>query len=156
MTLDLRSAVDPMVHLDALILQTTNRDSNEAETRKNIIDFVLYDLLTWPKNRVAVEEYIHPGYADYILKKANGDDLLFIEAKKEGVYFELPIPNQASETSAYISIKKLITDDNIKNAITQVRNYCQDTGCEYAAVPLSLDYHVSSPGWESNKAIPTG
>jgi hypothetical protein len=126
MTLDLRSAVDPMVHLDALILQTTNRDSNEAETRKNIIDFVLYDLLTWPKNRVAVEEYIHPGYADYILKKANGDDLLFIEAKKEGVYFELPIPNQASETSAYISIKKLITDDNIKNAITpESRLPCQ-------------------------------
>jgi hypothetical protein len=24
------------------------------------------------------------------------------------------------------------------------------------AYPQSLDYHVSSPGWESNKAIPTG
>lgn len=32
------------------------------------------------------EEHIHGGYADYVFKKANGDDLLFIEAKKEGVF----------------------------------------------------------------------
>lgn len=83
---------------------------------------------------MAVEEYINPGYADYILKKENGDDLLFIEAKKEGLYFEIPVAYSSKETSSYVSIKKLISDENIGKAVKQVRNYCFDTGCEYAAI----------------------
>ncbi|MCR9813591.1 hypothetical protein, partial [Vibrio parahaemolyticus] len=93
--------------MNDLIRSLEPRTKNEAETRHKIIDFVLHDFLFWPKNKVVVEEYINPGYADYILKKDNGDDLIFIEAKKEGVYFELPIPHCDSETSCYISINKL-------------------------------------------------
>ena len=120
--------------MQRLIEYSKSRDMNEAETRHKIIDFVIHDFLSWPKNRVAVEEYINPGFADYILKKENGDDLLFIEAKKEGVFFELPLPYSASERSTYISIKKLISDENIRTAIHQVRNYCFDAGCEYAGI----------------------
>ena len=86
------SSNDNFEKMILIIQESASRDRNEAETRHKIIDFVLHDYLSWPKNRVAVEEYINPGYADYILKKENGDDLLFIEAKKEGVFFELPIP----------------------------------------------------------------
>ncbi|EKY2083074.1 hypothetical protein RA255_002041, partial [Cronobacter sakazakii] len=82
---------DKITKLIELKEYAIQRDINEAETRHKIIDFVLYDFLAWPKNRVVVEEYINPGYADYILRKTNGDDLLFIEAKKTGVYFEIPI-----------------------------------------------------------------
>ena len=120
--------------MNALIQSLEERTKNEAETRHKIIDFVLHDFLSWPKNRVVVEEYINPGFADYILKKSNGDDLLFIEAKKEGIYFELPIPHCDSETSCYIPIKKLITDPIIKSVMQQVRTYCFDTGCEYACI----------------------
>jgi hypothetical protein len=91
---------------------------NEAETRHKIIDFVIHDFLSWPKNRVTVEEYINPGFADYILKKENGNDLLFVEAKKEGVFFDLPLPFSQAERSSYISVKKLISNDNIKLGIT--------------------------------------
>jgi hypothetical protein len=45
------------------------RDENEADTRHQIIDLVLHDVLAWPRNRVSVEEYIAPGYADYVLRK---------------------------------------------------------------------------------------
>ncbi len=117
-----------------LIAALESRNKNEAETRHKIIDFVLHDFLSWPKNRVSVEEYIQPGYADYILKKQNGDDQLIIEAKKEGVFFELPIPYTQEETSCYIAIKKLISDNNIKSAMQQVRTYCFDTGCEFACI----------------------
>ncbi|MCD9523750.1 hypothetical protein GLP14_13080 [Photobacterium carnosum] len=120
--------------MNALIQSLEERTKNEAETRHKIIDFVLHDFLSWPKNRVIVEEYINPGFADYILKKSNGDDLLFIEAKKEGIYFELPIPHCDSETSCYIPIKKLVTDPIIKSVMQQVRTYCFDTGCEYACI----------------------
>lgn len=120
--------------MQSIIISSDSRTRNEAETRHKIIDFIVHDFLSWPKNRVAVEEYINPGYADYILKKENGDDLLFIEAKREGVYFEIPVAYSPKEKSSYISIKKLISDENIGKAIKQVRNYCFDTGCEYAAI----------------------
>ncbi|MCU8492736.1 hypothetical protein M2G42_00205 [Vibrio vulnificus] len=117
-----------------LIDEVSLRDMNEADTRYRIINFVLTDFLFWPENRLSLEEYINPGYADYILKKENGDELIFIEAKKEGVYFEIPVPYSKDETSCYIPIKKLITDKNIKSAINQVRQYCFDSGCEYACI----------------------
>ena len=98
------SSNDNFEKMILIIQESASRDRNEAETRHKIIDFVLHDYLSWPKNRVAVEEYINPGYADYILKKENGDDLLFIEAKKEGVFFELPIPYSSTENSAYICL----------------------------------------------------
>lgn len=125
---------DNLLQLANLIEETVHRDKNEAETRHKIIDFILHDFLAWPRNRVAVEEYIHPGFADYVLKKSNGDDLLFIEAKKQGVFFELPIAHNQDENSSFIGIAKLLSDANIKAAITQVRNYCYDSGCEYACV----------------------
>ena len=120
--------------LALLIAEAVTRDKNEAETRHKIIDFVLHDFLAWPKNRVEVEKSLHPGYADYVLKKSTGDDLLFVEAKREGMYFELPISYSAKETSTYLAISKLLSDDSVKTAITQVRSYCFDTGCEYACV----------------------
>jgi predicted type IV restriction endonuclease len=117
--------------LSALIEETQGRSGNEAETRHRIIDFVLHDVLTWPRNRIKVEEFIQPGFADYVLVKQDGSHLLFIEAKREGVYFQLPIPHANGETSCYMSIGKLLTDVNVKSAMTQVRTYCIDTGCEY-------------------------
>tara|TARA_Y100000296_G_scaffold85346_1_gene121021 strand:- start:28 stop:351 length:324 start_codon:yes stop_codon:yes gene_type:complete len=96
---------DSFETLQSIISSSESRTKNEAETRHKIIDFIVHDFLSWPKNRVAVEEYINPGYADYILKKENGDDLLFIEAKKEGVYFEIPLAYSSLEKSSYISIK---------------------------------------------------
>ncbi|WP_196489019.1 hypothetical protein [Burkholderia cepacia] len=116
------------------------RDINEAETRHKVIDFILHEFLSWPKNRVAVEEYISPGFADYVLKKNNGDDLLFIEAKRAGVFFNLPIAHSDSETSCYIAISKLLTDENIRTAMQQVRTYCFDTGCEYACITNGIEW----------------
>ena len=116
------------------------KGSNEAETRHKLIDTVIHDILSWPKNRVAVEEYIQPGYADYVLKKANGNDLLFIEAKRSGFYFKLPKPHKSLETSCFKSIAQLHTDTNIKKVMTQVRNYCMDSGCEFAAITNGYEW----------------
>ncbi|MBB5217575.1 hypothetical protein [Parapusillimonas granuli] len=125
---------DTLDNLSSLIDETKARSSNEAETRHKIIDFILHDVLSWPRNRVKVEDYIAPGFADYVLTKQDGSHLLFIEAKREGIYFELPIPHANGETSCFIGIAKLLTNENIKSAMTQVRSYCIDTGCEYAGI----------------------
>ncbi|WP_211166920.1 type I restriction endonuclease [Aromatoleum evansii] len=120
--------------LHQLISEASERSRNEADTRHKIIDYILHDYLHWPRNRVFHEENVHDGYADFILKKSNGDALLVIEAKKEGVFFELPIAYRAAETSCFVGLKKLTSDKNIAAAVTQVRNYCFELGCEYACI----------------------
>ncbi|MDC7694246.1 hypothetical protein PQU94_08130 [Asticcacaulis sp. DXS10W] len=127
-------ASDIIGQIHSLISEVKGRDLNEADTRHRVIDFILHDVLAWPRNRVNVEEYIAPGYADYVLTKSNEDAILFIEAKRDGIFFELPHAVNLSERCTYIAINKLLTDQNISSAMKQVRAYCQDTGCEYACV----------------------
>ena len=70
--------------------QNDERDFNEADTRHKIIDRVLHEVLSWPINQTLHESFIKPGYSDFRLQNEAGNDLLFIEAKKEGIYFDLP------------------------------------------------------------------
>jgi len=107
---------------------------SEADTRHQIIDSILHDVLSWPRAAVACEEYIAPGYADYVLTGSGESQLVFIEAKKEGVSFTLPQPFCEDGNSALIKIKTLMTDANINKAMIQVQDYCIKTGCEYACI----------------------
>lgn len=149
---------DPLDRLRTIIVEHAGRALNEADTRHRVIDFIIHDLLAWPRNRVSVEEHIAPGYADYVLKKSNDDPLIFVEAKKEGIYFELPISVPDSDAAAYISINKLLTDASIKAAMHQVRKYCLDTGCEFACVTNGHEwifFKIFERGkkWESLQAF---
>lgn len=100
-----------------LALQFASRNLNEADTRHQLIDPLLHDVLAWPKNRVRCEEYIQPGYADYVLLRHDETRLLFIETKREGDYFALPHALVAPSKSVYIKVKTLLTDDRIAAAI---------------------------------------
>jgi len=115
-------------------------DANEADTRHQLIDSILHEVLFWPKNRVNVEEFIAPGFADYVLKKQNGDHLLFIEAKRVGNYFKLPRAKKPGELFCMKSIKQLVSDGAIKEAMQQVRDYCLESGCEYAAITNGIEW----------------
>lgn len=119
---------------EALATEYSNRALNEADTRHKIIDVVLHDVFGWPRNRVSCEEYIAPGFADYVLRRADGEPILFIEAKKEGSYFDLPLSAIKPASGSYISVKTLLTSINIKAAIEQVRNYCLEVGCDVGAI----------------------
>lgn len=149
---------EPLETLETIIKEYEGRSLNEADTRHKVIDYVIHDVLSWPRNRVSLEEHIHGGYADYVFKKASGEDLLFIEAKKEGVFFELPIPHKPEETSCFIQIKKLLTDANIKAAMTQVRTYCFNSGCEFACITNGHEWiffksFEKGKKWESLQAF---
>jgi predicted type IV restriction endonuclease len=127
-------ASDSLRELERLQQETKGRLENEADTRHRIIDYVLHKILAWPTNRVAVEEYIRPGFADYVLRRSTDDMLILVEAKKSGLFFELPAAYHGDETCCYVQISELLTDPNIKDAMQQVRIYCQDTGCEFAGI----------------------
>lgn len=120
---------------EQIALQFAVKDLNEANTRHQLIDPLLHDVLGWPRSRVLCEEFIQPGFADYVLIRHDHMHLLFIEAKREGQYFSLPNDLAApAGQSVYIRVKTLLTDEHIAAAITQVRGYCLNTGCEFAAV----------------------
>jgi hypothetical protein len=149
---------DILTRLREIGKEYTERGLNEADTRHKIIDFILHELFAWPRNRVSVEEYISPGFADYVLRKANEDSIIFIEAKKEGVFFSLPHPHNGEETSCYMMIGKLLSDENIRSAMQQVRTYCLDTGCEFACITNGHEwifFKIFEKGkrWESLQAF---
>lgn len=119
---------------EKLASEYSRKSLNEADTRHKIIDVILHDVLGWPRNRVSCEEYINPGFADYVLRRTDGEPILFIEAKKEGAYFELPESITRKSSGSYISVKTLLTNGSVKAAIEQVRTYCLDMGCDVGAV----------------------
>lgn len=114
--------------------EARSADLNEADTRHRIIDRVLHEVFAWPRNRVRCEEFIKPGFADYVLERSDGRRVLFIEAKKESQYFELPKSVVGDKASGYITVKTLLTDASLSAAMLQVRDYCVNVGCELAAV----------------------
>jgi hypothetical protein len=109
-----------------------NKDRNEATTRLQLIDTLLFDCLGWDKkNDLTLENPDNDNYADYTLFSSNNIRYLIIEAKKEGIYFELPIGFEGLECKI-----KTLYDGNkeIENAIKQAMKYCQERGVPLGAV----------------------
>jgi hypothetical protein len=111
-----------------------NHNLNEADTRFQIIDTILVDILKWPKETITTEKYIDGNRADYILKDKNDRPLIIIESKKNEDYFELPLTANSKELFQKINIEKLLSEERIKNAILQVKEYAEDLLCNFAAV----------------------
>jgi predicted type IV restriction endonuclease len=107
---------------------------NEADTRFQIIDTILTEVLKWPRETISNEKYINGNRADYVLKDKNDRPILIIESKKNEVYFELPVTANKHELFQKLSIEKLLTDDKIKEAIIQVKEYAEDLLCNFAAI----------------------
>lgn len=76
-----------------------------------------------------VEEPFGGEYADYVFSSSRR--LLIVEAKKEGVYFEVP----AGKDRLEYSIPSLSRDfPELKAALTQAAGYCQARGVPFGAV----------------------
>lgn len=120
---------------EQLAKQFAKRAQNEANTRRQIIDRLLHEVLGWPIPNVGVEEKVHKGYIDYVLRDRAGTAVLLIEAKKEGIYFQLPIRLQKKPNKLhYVRLKQLATDSAIAAAVNQAAGYCPTIGCQYACI----------------------
>jgi hypothetical protein len=106
----------------------TERLRNEAATRLQLIDRLLFDCLGWNRDDAEVEDHESGRYADYVLDRRIR--LLIIEAKREGVAFELP-----EDLSRVTQLEVLYgVSDALTEALDQVMRYAQDRGTPYAAV----------------------
>lgn len=124
----------PFNTASSLCNEFSTRDHNEADTRFKIIDVVLNEILSIPRNAIACEEYIRPGYADYIISDRSKDQILIIEAKKDGIFFEVAKTRALADYSTYISIAELMTNDSISSAMIQVQTYALSKGIEFACI----------------------
>jgi GTPase SAR1 family protein len=107
----------------------TSSDRNEATTRFQLIDQIFFGCLGWSAGDVTMEESHGGEYADYTFHAPRR--ALIVEAKREGISFDLP----AGETRTELPIANLIRDNSaIKSAVEQVRNYCHDRGVQFACV----------------------
>jgi hypothetical protein len=102
--------------------------ASEADTRVKVIDRILVDVLGWPESSLKRETHSHSGYSDYILS-VFGKPLITVEAKREGEAFEFP---QGNKNKTLKLSGPILSNTEIKEAITQVRSYCDDLGIRYA------------------------
>jgi len=110
-------------------LEEKSYDKNEAETRFHIIDVILEKCLGWPKELTHVEISQDLQYTDYEL----GEPRQAIwEAKREGIYFELPANPDGKLIVDLPSLQLL--GKNTSKAIEQVQTYCSRRGVQLAVI----------------------
>lgn len=102
---------------------------NEATTRLQLIDRLLFDCLGWDQNDCICEQSHAGRYADYTFTPERR--VLIIEAKREGNYFELPAGTKKRE----YRITTLSHDyPDLRDAIKQAAGYCQKRGVRLGVV----------------------
>ena len=102
---------------------------NEATTRLQFIDGLLFDCLGWDKSECVAEDNFEGTYTDYSLGAPYKN--LIVEAKKEDIYFEVP----AGVNDLTSRIKRFKNEaPEVYEAIKQAMGYCQPRGVPFAAV----------------------
>ena len=105
------------------------QDRNEATTRADLIDRLIFSCLGWSHGSVKMEDSYNQDYTDYTLNTSR--PAVIIEAKKEGVYFEIPVGKKQIK----YRISTLIHGNKeLNNAMIQVAGYCQSRGVAIGAV----------------------
>ncbi len=93
---------------------------SEAQTRFDVIDRIIKELLGWEHGQITVEERTDvDGYVDYILRSS--DKVIVIEVKKIGAAF--PTPTKLKKLKLTGSV---LGSGEIAKAIKQVEEYAKD------------------------------
>lgn len=101
-------------------------DRNEAQTRFDVIDRVLKDVLGWPVESIKVEQRVdNGGYTDYEL--VDSATIAVVEAKREGVGFTLPHDSAAGACSL-VPLVGETKNAALKQALQQVMGYAAQRG----------------------------
>jgi hypothetical protein len=96
--------------------------ASEADTRIKLIDRVLKDVLGWPEASISREDHVNSGFIDYCLT-VNLVPTLAVEAKRQDASFSLA---KKHAEDWYQLDGVLVQTKQIKDAIDQVRGYCDD------------------------------
>lgn len=122
------------VNFDSVKADVDSRDlasANEAQTRYDVIDRIIKEVLGWNYGAVSVEEHAptstKAGFVDYLLR--SGDVSIIVEAKKIGAAFPTPTINKRLKLNGTV-----LGSGEIARAITQARQYAITKGSHVAVV----------------------
>lgn len=112
------------------LLERDLAEANEAQTRFDLIDRLIREVLGWQHGQINVEEHNsgeRAGYVDYILRA--GDSTIVIEAKRIGAAF----PSPTRKTQLKLS-GSLLGSGEIGKAIAQAESYARDKEADVVVV----------------------
>jgi len=98
--IDWANASDAFDEIESSVKGIDLFGTNEAQTRFDVIDKMIKNVLGWQTGQIKVEEYVKDqdqSYIDY--KLSVGDSIIIIEAKKIGATF----PNPTTKTRLKIN-----------------------------------------------------
>ncbi len=114
-------------------------ESNEAQTRLELIDTVLFDILDWEKGQVEVEKHCRePGYADYVFIVGSRFPLV-VEAKRAGKNFFVKPNSISSDRPVPFSLLAKESPD-AKSALVQAIMYATTLGTQFAGITNGLQW----------------
>ncbi|MEG3788808.1 hypothetical protein V1318_01615 [Lysobacter sp. CCNWLW3] len=121
--------------LKAFVGEKDLSQANEAQTRYDVIDRMLREVLGWTYGAVIVEEYApgdsKAGFIDYCLR--SGDITIIVEAKKAGAAF--PTPTNKAKLKLGGSV---LGDGEISSAIEQAKEYAKRKSAQVVVVTNGL------------------
>lgn len=140
--------------LEKLNQKFSKSEMNESDTRFQIIDKIIKNIFYWPDSSIKTETHTNEGYTDYQLQEKD-KTYLVIEAKKEKIKFNFSEYHEVRNRK--IKVKILMKDANTKETILQVKNYCQDIGCNYACITNGHEWaffraYIDGKSWQDGNA----
>lgn len=126
----------------------------EADTRAKIIDDIFKNCLGWTEPDIKREPSVDGGFIDYVFS-VDGIPRLVVEAKRSGIYFEIPVSMKGRDYKISASISK---EKNILSAIEQAQKYCNEKGVPYGIVTNGCQFIIFEAvtigkEWRQGKAI---
>jgi GTPase SAR1 family protein len=121
-----------LIDLISFYQKTSTQKRNEATTRLQLIDRLLIDCLGWDSAKITSEDRITTigNFKDYTF--SNPQKMVVVEAKKAGVFFEIPITKKNDLVFSITSLCK--GNKDLRLAIEQVSGYCANSGIPVACV----------------------
>ncbi len=128
--------------------------TSESDTRANILDRIIHEVLLWPRIAVRREPFANPGYIDFMF--THGRPVMIWEAKSEGQAFSFPHRKQPRRRMKIAGT--LTSDAFIRKGIEQVQRYCADTGTRYGLISNGYSFIifraiVEGQSWRGSDAI---
>jgi len=120
------------VDFDELKAFVQDRDlslANEAQTRFDVVDRIITQVLSWPHGQIAVEDRTEDGdsYIDYVLHSS--DQRILVEAKRAGSAF--PTPSRRKRLKLTGSV---LGSNPVAKAIKQAQEYASSAECRVVTV----------------------
>lgn len=122
------SDVFEVIHKKAF--ERTLENESESQTRFDIIDRVIKEILQWENGQISVEPHtkgVRDGYIDYLL--VAGDNQIIIEAKKIGAAFPSPTKRRKLKLTGTI-----LGHGEINEALLQAEDYAKNKKADIVMV----------------------